>query len=265
MEHALHNQFVKQSLSTEQVQQFEREGFIRLGRTLTDDGLALMREQCMSAWRAEKGPFDPAKNWLHNALLTNIHRQSTLVRDYYFDGPLVDVMEQLIGPNVKAAASQLTFKLRGNDKPFGWHQDNGYGELDPYTAISCLTALDDADRENGCLWIIPASHKRGQIRVEQTPEQKAAHAEMTIGKEQGADDSEAVAMEMQAGECLIIHGWTLHRSDGNFSADRDRRFLFTRYADADAVEVYNDRKPRVGRLLRGKTVFPEVRDFESTI
>eukprot|EP00308_Calcidiscus_leptoporus_P020686 CAMPEP_0119385598 /NCGR_PEP_ID=MMETSP1334-20130426/91929_1 /TAXON_ID=127549 /ORGANISM="Calcidiscus leptoporus, Strain RCC1130" /LENGTH=48 /DNA_ID= /DNA_START= /DNA_END= /DNA_ORIENTATION= len=47
--------------------------------------------------------------------------------DYYFHGPLVDVCSQLIGPNVKGVTAQLSFKLKGNTLPFGWHQDNGYG------------------------------------------------------------------------------------------------------------------------------------------
>ena len=38
-----------------------------------------------------------------------------------------------------------------------------------------------------------------------------------------------------------------------------------RYADADAAEVYNGRRPRLGRLLRGTTRFDEVREFESDL
>jgi hypothetical protein len=41
--------------------------------------------------------------------------------------------------------------------------------------------------------------------------------------------------------------------------------LFLRYADAGAVEVYNDRKPRLGRLLRGRTRFMEVESYEAEL
>jgi ectoine hydroxylase-related dioxygenase (phytanoyl-CoA dioxygenase family) len=78
-----------------------------------------------------------------------------------------------------------------------------------------------------------------------------------------ADESKAIPLPMKAGECLFFHCWMLHKSQGNASKDRDRRFLFMRYADADAVEVYNDRRPRLGRLLRGRTRFPEVEAFEA--
>jgi ectoine hydroxylase-related dioxygenase (phytanoyl-CoA dioxygenase family) len=148
--------------------------------------------------------------------------------------------------------------MHGNTKPFGWHQDNGYGELEPYNALTTLTALDDTDRGNGCLWLIPGSHKQGQISVQQTEEQKLKKSEIIVE----ADDSKAVPMEMKAGDALIFSCWMLHKSDGNYSSDRDRRILFLRYADADAVEVYNGRKPRLGRLLKGCSKFAEVRNFE---
>ena len=107
----------------------------------------------------------------------------------------------------------------------------------------------------------PGSHRRGQIEISITPEQKAAGTDLSVQ----VDDRQAVPLPLKAGDALIFHAWMLHKSDGNFSADRDRRILFLRYADADAVEVYNDRRPRLGRLLRGTTQFPEVRGFEADL
>jgi ectoine hydroxylase-related dioxygenase (phytanoyl-CoA dioxygenase family) len=72
-------------------------------------------------------------------------------------------------------------------------------------------------------------------------------------------------MEMKVGDALIFNCWMLHKSDGNYPADRDRRILFLRYADADAVEVYNFRKPRPGKLVRGSTKFEDVRNFEADL
>ena len=253
--------FVYNALTDAQRTQYEDQGYLKLDRTLTDRGIDMMRQQSMEAWRAVKGAFDPTKTWLANALLPNIHHRSEVVRRFYFDGPLVDLAAALIGPNIKAATSQLTFKLRGNTMPFGWHQDNGYGELEPYNAISSLTALDDADEENGCLWIVPGSHKRGQVTIKHTEQDKAAESAINLD----VDDSDAVPLPMKAGQSLIFSCWMLHRSEGNRSKDRDRRVLYLRYADADAVEVYNDRKPRLGRLLRGKTKFAEVEAFESEL
>lgn len=225
--------FNYRTLTAQELEQYRENGYVIVRNILTPEGVAHMQKEAMQAWGREKEGFDPTKTWLQNSLLVNIHHQSPTIRNYYFEGPLVEMASQLIGPNIKGATSQLTFKLRGNTKPFGWHQDNGYGELDPYNALTALTALDDTDRGNGCLWLIPGSHTGGQIRVEQTPEQKQKASEIIVE----ADDSLAVPMEMQAGDCLIFNCWMLHKSDGNYAQNRDRRILFLRYADADAVEV----------------------------
>ena len=249
------------TLSDDQIHFYNENGYLLLGRTLTDLGLELMLDQCMQAWVAVKGEFDPDKTWLHNALLTNIHHKSNIVRDYYFEGPLVDVAEQIIGPNIKSVTTQLTFKMRGNTMPFNWHQDNGYGELEPYNAISCLTALEDNDESSGCIRIIPGSHKEGQVKVEHTNEDKDQYKDIRLK----VDETNTIPVPLKAGECLFFNCWMLHKSEGNFSKDRDRRILFMRYADADAVEVYNDRKPRLGRLVRGQTRFPEVASYEADL
>lgn len=255
------NLFNYRHLNEMELQFFKEKGYLVLKNVLTENGLGQLRKECMEAWSREKESFDPSKSWLHNSLLVNIHHQSPSVKAYYFEGPMVEIASQLIGPNIKGATSQLTFKMRGNTKPFGWHQDNGYGELDPYNALTTLTALDDTDRGNGCLWLIPGSHTRGQIRVRQTEAQKKSNAEIVVD----ADDNLAMPMEMKAGDALIFNCWMLHKSDGNLSADRDRRILFLRYADADAVEVYNNRMPRLGRLVKGATRFEEVRNFEADL
>ena len=253
--------FRYRNLTAEELQSYAENGYLLYGPSLTQQGLEKLREECMQAWRAEKGNYDPDGSWLQNALLTNIHHRSSFVRQYYFSGPIVDVATQVIGPNIKAATSQLTFKMRGNTQTFTWHQDNSYGELDPYNAISCLTALDDADADNGCLWLIPGSHRQGQHSDPRSEEEQANRETIELP----VDEASAIPLEMRAGDCLFFHCHMLHKSDGNRSADRDRRILFMRYADADAVEVYQERQPRLGRLLRGSTRFEEVQAFEADL
>lgn len=254
--------FVSRKLSDSELRRFAAKGYLVCGATLSVLGLEQIREECMEAWRREKGEFDPDKTWLENALLPNIHHRTGIVRQFYFSGPLVDIAEQIIGPNLKAATSQLIFKTSGNRMVFPWHQDNGYGELEPYNAISCLTALDDIDLENGCLWVIPESNQTGQqSHVRGKGKADASHGRELLAQ---ADEAKAVPVPMKAGESLIMNCWTLHKSGPNQSG-QDRRILFFRYADADAVEVYNQRRPRLGRLLRGLTRFEEVRRFEADL
>ena len=264
-------------LSAEELDAFRRDGFLRLEHTLTDQGLETMRAEAMTAWDIEKGPANPARTrpssshssltetttWrahhAKNSILTNIHHHSETIRHYYFHGPLVDIATQIIGPNLKAVTAQLTFKMHGNTVPFLWHQDNTYGELEPYTALTMLTALDDTNVENGCLWLIPGSHKRGPATLPD-PEEKLA----PLSRKLEVDETRAVPVPMKAGDALCFHCWMLHKSGGNHS-DAHRRILFMRFADADAVEVYNNKTPRLGRLLRGTTRFAEVEAYESDL
>lgn len=253
--------FNYRDLTEAELRAYHDKGYLVINSILTPEGRRRMVEECMAVWTTQKGAYDPNANWLKNALLPNIHHHSQVVRDYYLNGPLVDFMGQIIGPNIKGVTSQLTFKMRGHTTAFAWHQDNGYGELDPYNSVTCLTALEDNDQETGCLWIIPESQKMRQIAPGLTGAEKSAGREVVLK----ADETKAVPMPMKAGDCLIFSCWMLHKSGGNFSKDRDRRVLFLRYADADAVEVYNHRTPRLGRVVRGQSSFPEVAAFEKDL
>lgn len=255
--------FIFKALTRKQIHCYNDQGYLNVGKTLTPAGLKMMLAQAMESWEAEKEAFDPNNTWLQNSLLVDIHKRSEIIREFYFRGPVVDKMVQLIAPNIKGVTSQLTFKMRGNTKSFGWHQDNGYGELDPYNTITVLTALEDVDEENGCLRIIPESHKKGQIDVSHIMNAESKARQVSIDLE--VDESKAIPVEMKAGETLIFHCWMLHQSRGNFSKVRDRRILFLRYADADAVEVYNQRRPRLGKLLKGSSRFPEVVEYEASL
>lgn len=255
---ALQDLFNYRELSAEELSRYHDQGYLLIKSILKPAGLERMVAECMAAWNAEKQAFDASRTWLENALLTDIHRRSQVVRDFYFRGPLVRIAETIIGPNVKGVTSQLTFKMRGNTKVFPWHQDNAYGELSPYNAVTCLTALEPNDLETGCLWVLPESNKSGQLQPGLSAAEKKQQREVVMK----VDESRAVPLRMDAGDCLIFTCWTLHKSEGNSSKDRDRRVLFLRYADADAVEVYNDNKPRLGRVVCGHSRFPEVESYE---
>src|ERR1700712_2687020 len=90
-------------LSKEEMDLFNEKGYLILKKVLTDPGLHQMREEAMKAWNAEKDSFDPSKTWLQNSLLVNIHHRAPSVKAYYFEGPMVDIASEIIGPNIKGA------------------------------------------------------------------------------------------------------------------------------------------------------------------
>lgn len=98
-----------------------------------------------------------------------------------------------------------------------WHQDYGYwynyGCLYPSMA-SCYVAVDPANKANGCLQVIPSSHKIGRIDHGKVGGQTGADMERV---EVALQRLGLLYVEMQPGDGLFFHGNLLHRSDQNTS------------------------------------------------
>ena len=71
-------------MTEQQHDQFAEDGYLVLNDVLCGDRLAKLTDECMSAWLAVKGEFDPESTWLQNSLLLDIHHRSRLVCEYYF-------------------------------------------------------------------------------------------------------------------------------------------------------------------------------------
>lgn len=240
--------FNYRQLTELEVEQYHEQGYFLYGSVVEPEEVSILQAEANRLWDASRKDFDSEASWNQNALLNGVHKESELMREIMYRSPLVDVMTQVISPNIKAASNQLVFKHAGDHRPYDWHQDNGFGPLEPDTTISCWMALDDIHEQNGCLWIIPESHKNGRLehRAERNRERIAVVENEEI----------AVPVLLKPGECIFFHGDLLHKSKGN-STDKVRRAFFFRYADADSIETLTG-NPRIGKLLRGVSKFPEV-------
>ena len=106
-----------------------------------------------------------------------------------------------------------------------WHQDYGYwynnGCLFPDMG-SCMIAVDQATRQNGCLQVIRGSHKMGRIDHVQRGDQTGADEERIAA---ALERLELVYVELEPGSAVIFHGNTLHRSDQNVSENPRWAFI----------------------------------------
>ena len=222
-------------LAPEQLEDYDRDGFVLLGAVLTPDEAA----ELVADVERLKPPvaFGGERN---QTLLVNIHLcdRSVPTRRLCIDGPQVAAMTQLIGPDVALTHNQILWKLPDgedthSDIPF--HQDNGYGELDPFTDVTVWIALTDTDERNGCLWIVPGSHRHGLL----------AHAMADINPflREGADGAGAVPLPMRAGEAVAFSGLTVHGSGPNHTED-ERIGFYIRYCDP-ATTMTSERGKRV--------------------
>jgi phytanoyl-CoA hydroxylase len=106
-----------------------------------------------------------------------------------------------------------------------WHQDNGYTPLLPEEYVTCWLALDDAEVDNGCLWVIPGSHRRGTVRHHN------GTGPFRVGHDGPAADG--VPVPVRRGSVLVFSSLLMHRSGPN-TTDRPRRAWIIQYCGAQA-------------------------------
>lgn len=109
-----------------------------------------------------------------------------------------------------------------------WHQDNGYAPTIPEQYVTCWLALDDADEDNGCLWVLPGSHHNGTVK----------HHDVDGSPFRGGyDGPEAgVPIMVARGSVLVFSSLIMHRSGPNVT-DRQRRAWILQYCPADAIHA----------------------------
>ena len=161
------------------------------------------------------------------AVDTQLIHRSALLRDFVTRGPQVALATEILGPNVCFTHQQYIVKhpdeKARTDVP--WHQDSGYGRLEPPLDLTVWIALDDCTIDNGCLWVLPRSERRGL----------QAH-DAVKGLRGVAVDEPGIALPMQAGDAVLFGGLLLHRSLPNVT-DRARVALYLRYCDPRVVMI----------------------------
>lgn len=146
---------------------------------------------------------------------------------------IVDALVGVIGPNVKAMQSMLFIKSEGKPgQP--WHQDEFFIPTRDRSLTAVWIALDDATIENGCLWVLPGSHRRGVLYAS-----RAQHDPRFDCSTEAYDfpytDDQAVPVEIPAGTAVIFNGYLLHRSLENSGRHGYRRALANHYMSAESL------------------------------
>ncbi|MCA9177522.1 MAG: phytanoyl-CoA dioxygenase family protein [Planctomycetales bacterium] len=126
-------------------------------------------------------------------------------------------MAELLGDEVYHYHHKMMLKEPRVGGAWEWHQDYGYwynfGCLFPDMA-SCLIAVDRATRENGCLQVLPGSHRLGRVDHGKAGEQVGADPQRV---EAALARFPLVYCELEPGDAIFFHANLLHRSDRNLS------------------------------------------------
>ena len=161
---------------------------------------------------------------------------------------VLDVVEQILGSDIKLFSDQVFMKPPGGIEKT-YHQDSAYFHIEPADLVTCWLALDDVTIENGCLWVIPGSHREG-IKDHSLAWDVGDRTDKTV-PEEALNRSAEVPITLSAGSCSFHHSVLLHRSGPNTTTTR-RRGLATHYMSAASRWVGEPEQKPDYPLLRGR-------------
>ncbi|MEZ4866250.1 MAG: phytanoyl-CoA dioxygenase family protein [Caldilineaceae bacterium] len=161
------------------------------------------------------------------------HKISEVMYDFLAHPVIVDVLTQVIGPNVKCMQSMLFIKASGKPGQ-AWHQDEGFIPTRDRSLGAAWMALDDATVENGCLWVLPGSHKRGILYPHREHDDLRFDC-VVESYDFPYRDEDSIPVEVKAGSVVFFNGYLLHRSLPNVAHGGFRRSLVNHYCSAETL------------------------------
>lgn len=211
----------------EKLDRFDRR-FLELvqGDVPPGENMVVMRDVMVA-----KGVVEP-ETLLHGVNKILSFEEDDVLFDYATDPGLLSIVRSLIGPDVMTISTNVFNKPPGVDGRHPLHQDLRYFSLRPEDGIiGTWTALSTVNRLNGCLSVIPGSHKEGLLN-HLAPDWD--HVNGGFLAAEGVEIDRRMHLEMDPGDTLLLHPLLVHGSGRNESQDF-RRAISVHYASQDCV------------------------------
>ncbi len=151
-------------LSDQQVKSFRERGFLYPFPCLSSDRAAWMCDD-LERFESEQGTSA-------GKLQMKGHLCFRWSYDLSFEDAILDVVEDLIGPDILCFASRFWMKSPGDGAYVPWHQDSAYFGLDQHDLVAVWVALTDSAPAHGCVRVIPGSHHWPAQTHTETPDKK---------------------------------------------------------------------------------------------
>jgi len=228
-----------------QLSQYESDGFAIARSVFSEEECVSLREHYMAlrargsypgdASGTDIGGDDPMKKFPR---MIHMHRWDEISLRFLLDSRLNRCMPELLGREPIAVQTMLYFKPPGA-RGQALHQDQAYLRVQPGTCVAAWLALDDCDEENGCMQLVPGSHKIPMLCTQAADPQESV-SDLTVPVPSGMKPVPAI---MKAGDVLFFNGFVIHGSFRNSSARRFRRSLIGHYLMGDTTHVAGFFKP----------------------
>ncbi|WP_336514402.1 phytanoyl-CoA dioxygenase family protein [Pollutibacter soli] len=219
-------------ISPEQVQTYQEQGYIIVPSLFTEEEIeklykVAMEDQVMAQHAYDLNDQTGKKTKLTLWFTPGNDIYGLLTRSKR----IVETVDSLMDGDslVCHFHSKLMQKQPKTGGAWEWHQDYGYWYknefLFPEQMCSVMVALTEANKANGCLQVIPGSHKMGRIEHGFSGEQVGASMRYV---ELALKEMPLVYVELKPGDTLFFHPNILHRSEANLS-DKARWSLISVY------------------------------------
>eukprot|EP01102_Stenamoeba_stenopodia_P009110 TRINITY_DN2671_c0_g2_i1.p1 TRINITY_DN2671_c0_g2~~TRINITY_DN2671_c0_g2_i1.p1 ORF type:complete len:326 (+),score=63.82 TRINITY_DN2671_c0_g2_i1:470-1447(+) len=228
---------------------YDEQGYVIVENLLSEQQVTELKDELASICKGERGKIKGGslrKNITEDEILRKFlaihfpHKISPLVLDLLVNHQgTKDVLSQIIGPNVKTMQSMMFMKSPGLPGQ-AWHQDEFYIPTRDRSLTGVWIALDPATVENGCLWVIPGSHRRGVLYpMKPHGDPRYDAADRAYGWEHiHEEETDAIPVVLTPGSAVFFNGYVLHRSLENKSTIFRRAFA-NHYMSAESLLPWN--------------------------
>ena len=229
-------------LSKCEIASYERDGFLFPKRVLDDAEAEACRnklEKYISHFGEEARGAGPMTKRAHIVLrwAAELMRQSAIV----------DAVENIIGPDIMCWSSAIFTKEANSGRFVSWHQDASYWGLSNSKVVSAWVALTPASAANGCLRLLPGSHRKLEDHEDVEDGDNMLSRGQTIATT--IDERSAVDVNLLPGEYALFHVNMAHASYPNRSASDRIGFVF-RYVAGDVYQMKLEHDS--ASLIRGR-------------
>lgn len=216
-----------QTLTNAQLAEYDQQGYVLVPGVLDAAEVARIDGEidAMLATGSNNGPA----GWIYE-----LHRQeSQLCTDVARDERILALVRGVVFPGIALHSSKLVAKMPQSDDFCHWHQDESYyfdgsePDMRSDVRMSIWVGLQDADEDNGCLWVVPGSHRAG---IEAYEEVGDGHCRRRIMRADYANEH-AIPLRVKAGDAVLFSAFLWHQSRGNHT-DHVRRAFIVSYQEA---------------------------------
>lgn len=213
-----------QPLSTEEIARYREDGIV-----VPKTGFG---PETVAALRAKLDAFLAAQNITDADYVPDIIERDPSWLEYGVRPEILDAVAQLIGEDIIIWGSALFCKAGKGGRATPWHQDGHYWPIRPLETVTAWIAIDNVNRENSCLRVIPGSHRDRVSYAHDTDNSDAIILNQVL-KPEHLQSAPPRDIELAPGRFSIHDVYLVHGANPNNSGMRRAGMVF-RYMPASS-------------------------------